>query len=43
LKPRDPFTLSLAIVTLAAIGFTASFVPARRASHLNPMAALRYE
>ncbi|HEV2206276.1 MAG TPA: ABC transporter permease [Candidatus Acidoferrales bacterium] len=43
LKPRDPLTLALAIVILAAIGFAASFLPARRASRLDPMSALRYE
>ncbi|MGH9735222.1 MAG: ABC transporter permease [Candidatus Acidiferrales bacterium] len=43
LKPRDPLTLALAVVILAAIGFAASFIPARRASRLDPMIALRYE
>jgi putative ABC transport system permease protein len=43
LKPRDPLTLVLAIVILAAIGFGASFIPARRATRIDPMVALRYE
>jgi putative ABC transport system permease protein len=43
LKARDPLTLALAAVILAAIGFAASFIPARRASRLDPMVALRYE
>ncbi len=43
LKARDPITLALAVVILAAIGFASSFLPARRASRLDPMAALRYE
>ncbi len=43
LKARDPLTLVLAAVILAAIGFAASFIPARRASRLDPMVALRYE
>jgi putative ABC transport system permease protein len=43
LKPRDPLTLVLAIVILAAIGFGSSFMPARRATRVDPMAALRYE
>src|SRR5579872_4452063 len=43
LKARDPITLALAVIILAAIGFAASFVPARRASRLDPIAALRYE
>ncbi|HEV2498392.1 MAG TPA: ABC transporter permease [Terriglobia bacterium] len=43
LKANDPLILALAIILLAAIGFAASFVPARRASRLDPMVALRYE
>jgi putative ABC transport system permease protein len=43
LKAHDPLTLALAVLVLAAIGFAASFIPARRASRLDPMAALRYE
>ena len=43
LKARDPLTLALAAVILAAIGFAASFLPAHRASRLDPMTALRYE
>ncbi|HUL17549.1 MAG TPA: ABC transporter permease [Terriglobales bacterium] len=43
LKPRDPLTLTLAVLILAGIGFAASFLPAHRASRLDPMTALRYE
>jgi predicted permease len=43
LQPRDPLTLALAVLILAAIGLAASFIPARRASRLDPMSALRYE
>jgi putative ABC transport system permease protein len=43
LKADDPLTLALAVILLAAIGLVASFVPARRASRLDPMVALRYE
>ncbi|HEV2418570.1 MAG TPA: ABC transporter permease [Terriglobia bacterium] len=43
LKANDPLTLALAVILLAAIGLAASFVPARRASHLDPVVALRYE
>jgi len=43
LKPRDPLTLALAIAILAAIGFGASFIPARRATRVDPMVALRDE
>jgi putative ABC transport system permease protein len=43
LKPRDPLTLALTVLILAAIGFAASYLPAHRASRLDPMTALRYE
>jgi putative ABC transport system permease protein len=43
LKSRDPLTLGLTVLILAAIGFAASYLPARRASRLDPMTALRYE
>jgi predicted permease len=40
---RDPLSLALTLVILAAVGFAASFLSARRATRLNPMVALRYE
>jgi putative ABC transport system permease protein len=43
LKPRDPATLTLAIVALALVAAVASFLPAHRAARLDPMAALREE
>ena len=43
LKPYDPLTLFAAALLLATIAAAASFVPARRASKLDPMAALRDE
>jgi predicted permease len=43
LKPHDPLTLALAIVILATIGFAASFIPARRATRVDPVVALRDE
>ena len=43
LKPYDPLTVVAASLLLAAIAALASFVPARRASKLDPMIALRYE
>jgi len=43
LKPRDPFTLVLAVVTLISVAAIASFLPAYRASRLDPLQALRYE
>jgi putative ABC transport system permease protein len=43
LKPRDPLTIVLAVVTLAAVAALASFLPAYRASRLDPLKALHYE
>jgi putative ABC transport system permease protein len=43
LKPRDPFTLVISVVTLTAVAALASFLPAYRASRLDPLKALRYE
>jgi predicted permease len=41
LKPSDPASLGGASVLLAAVALAASFGPARRASRLEPMQALR--
>jgi predicted permease len=43
LKPRDPLTLVMAVVTLSTVAALASFLPAYRASKLDPLTALRYE
>ena len=43
LKPYDPVSLAGAIGLLAAIALAASYIPARRAAALEPMAALREE
>jgi predicted permease len=42
-KPNDPWTLALAAVVLGAVAAMAGFLPARRASKLDPMTALREE
>jgi predicted permease len=43
LQPFDPATLAMAAFGLAAVAAAASFFPARRASTLDPVAALRDE
>jgi ABC-type antimicrobial peptide transport system permease subunit len=43
IKPRDPATLIAAVLLLAAIAALASFLPAFRASRLDPVVALRDE
>lgn len=43
LQPTDPITIAAAVTMLALIGLLASYIPARRASLVDPMSVLRQE
>ncbi len=42
-KPTDPITLAAVSILLIAVALCAAFVPAHRATTINPVIALRYE
>ena len=42
-RPQDPFTLAAVCVTVAATGVAACFLPALRATRVDPLVALRHD
>ncbi len=43
LEPNDPFSLTMAATTLACAALLAAYLPARKATRIDPMIALRHE
>jgi predicted permease len=43
MKPNDPLALTVAVMTLLGAALLAGYVPARKASRIDPMTAVRHE
>ena len=43
LQPNDPVTLTLAVISLSVVAGLAGYIPALRASRIDPLRALHYE
>jgi putative ABC transport system permease protein len=43
ISPHDPITLAIVVGVMTLAGFAACYFPARRATRVDPIVALRYE
>jgi ABC-type antimicrobial peptide transport system permease subunit len=42
-EPNDPVTFAAMLITFASVAALAGYIPAQRASRVDPLVALRYE